>query len=175
MKEAFLITKNHFDIQEVNYVQLKEYTDSIFLEHVNQSGSDLYYFKRSLYELDRLNYNIGIVLDTNNILSEKQLIKNLIWNIRGFKINLGIWIKGPLKESIYNNLKTEFSHNFILGLVEDETTDEYIPRWGDMGDVEEVEPIKLDFIKDDIIKVSLNTDFKTIYEENNLIPIRSTY
>lgn len=174
MKKAFLISKNHFDIQEVNYPQLQEFTNNVFLEHVNQSGSDLYYFKRSLYELDRLNYNIGIVLDTTNILSEDQIINNLIWNIRGFKINLGVWIKGPLKESIYEKLKVEFSYNFILGLISD---DDNItsPRWGIMGDIETLNPIKLDFIKDEIIEVSLNTDYKTIYEENGLSPIRSTY
>ena len=171
---AYLISKIHFDVEEVNYPQLKEYTNNVILEHVNESGSDLFYFKRSLLELNRLNYNIGILLDTNNILSTKQLIKNLVWNMKGFKINLGIWVKGPLKEPIYDTLKKEFRNNFIVGLVSDEDTNG-IPRWGINGDIEECDNISLDFIRHPIRGLSLNTDYKTIYEENNLRPIVSTY
>lgn len=166
--EAYLIKKEHFDVEEVNYPELKKYTNNIILEHINQSGSDLYYFKRSLYELRRLDYNIGILLNTDNILSQKQLIKNLIWNLKGFKINLGIWITGVLKESVYNELKDEFSNNFILGLVSEEYTSNFIPRWGNKGDIEELESIKINFIRKPILKLSLNTDYKTIYEENDL-------
>ena len=160
MEKAFLISKIHFDVEEVNYPQLKEYTNNVILEHVNESGSDLFYFKRSLLELNRLNYNIGILLNTDDILSTDQLIKNLVWNMKGFKINLGIWVKGSLKETVADILRKEFKNNFIVGIVTDEDTDN-IPRWGINGDIEEINNISL--------------DYKTIYEENNLRPIVSTY
>lgn len=174
MEKAFLISKNHFDVEEVNYKQLKKFTNNIILEHINDSGSDLFYFKRSLFELSRLDYNIGILLNTNNILSEKQLIKNLLWNIKGFKINLGIWIKGDFKTSIYDTLRTEFKNNFIVGLVDNNKNTD-IPRWGVDGDIEEINSITLDFIRHPITELYLNTDYKTIYDENKLIPIPSTY
>ena len=174
MEKAYLISKNHFDVQEVNYQQLKDYTNNIILEHVNVSGSEYFYFKRSLFELDRLDFNVGILLDSSNILSEDQIINNLLWNIKGFDIKLGIWIKGPLKESIYDKLHKEFSNNFIVGMVS-ENDKISSPRWGTMGDIEELENISLDFIKDPITEIALNVDYKTIYEKNNLKPIPSTY
>lgn len=174
MEKAFLITKNHFDVEEVNYKQLKDFTNNIILEHINDSGSDLFYFKRSLFELDRLNYNVGILLNTDNILSEEQLIKNLLWNIKGFKINLGIWIKGEFKTSIYDVLRTKFINNFIVGLVNNSDTNN-IPRWGINGDIEEVSTTIIDFIRYPIKELYLNTDYKTIYDENKLKPIPSNY
>ena len=174
MEKGFLITKNHFDIEEVNYPQLKKFTNNVILEHINNSGSELFYFKRSLYELDRLGYNIGILLNTDNILSEEQLLNNLIWNIRGFKINLGIWIKGTCTEDFYNILKNDYQNNFISGIISD---NDYInaPRWGINGDIEEIGSINLDFIRCPIIELSLNTDYRTIYDENKLKPLPSTY
>lgn len=174
MEKALLINKNHFDVREVNFKQLKDYTNNIILEHVNNSGSVYYYFKRSLFTTDLFDYNVGILLNTDNILSEKQLINNLVWNIKGFDIKLGIWIKGSFKESVYNALRDEFKNNFILGLVDDKNTNN-IPRWGIKGDIEENKSINIDFIENPVTELILNTDYKKIYEENKLTPIPSSY
>lgn len=172
MEHAYVITKNHFIPDEVNYPQLKEITDNVILEY--DCTTDLKYFIRSLFEMDRLNFNIGIRLKSSNIASD-YLINEFIKNIRGFKINLGVWIQ----EDNINNIKNIrdkfklYKDNFIIGFISDFQLDCY--RWGEMGDIETYAVERVSFIQNMIRLVVLNTDFKTIYEENKLHPILSNY
>ena len=87
--KAYVIQKKHFKIESVDFVQLKGYTDNVILEY---NYGDTSYFKRSLFELDRLNYNIGILVNDNTEIDMPMLLKDLLENIRGFNINIGVWL-----------------------------------------------------------------------------------
>lgn len=182
-EKAYILKKIHFDIQEVNFEQLKEHTNNIILEY---SFNDPY-FKRALFEMDRLNYNIGILItDVDQTEYTSSMLLDLLYNISGFNINLGVWINYKDNDKTYdvfNTLQTKFSTNFITGLVncpllENKEQNNFViefldyPSWCTKGDIENYSIIMLDFIYYSINVVSLNTDYKTIYKENNLTPIK---
>lgn len=163
---AYLITKKHFEIEEVNFEELKKYTNNIILQY----EKDFTKFKRALFELDRLGFNIGIY--NHNYYSFIHTLKE----IKGFNIKLGIWVEYH-DGLVIKDLSTldEVRKNYIMGLVHNEYNIPEMPKWGIMGDIENSEIIKLDFIKEPIQTLKLNTDFVKIYEENDLKPILSTY
>ena len=99
MERAYLITKDHFKVEEVNFTQLKETIDNIILEY--RFDSNLEYFKRSLFEMDRLGYNIGILVKSSNI-STDSLLSTFISHIKGFEIKLGVWILEDTLANINN-------------------------------------------------------------------------
>lgn len=158
---AYLITKEHFEVEEVNFELLKSHTNNVILEYKHNFTK----FRRALFELDRLGFNIGIY----NIDSTD---KDLILYITGFNIKLGIWFTYrsiPYNQNIFNFNKIYF----IIGIREDFNFYDF-PKWGIMGDIEYSEIIKLDFIREPIQTLKLNTDFVKIYNENDLKPILST-
>lgn len=173
--KAYVIQKHHFDIEEVNFEQLKNCTDNVILEYLY---TDVLYFKRALFELDKLKFNIGILLNDNTSIDSKELLKDLLNSIRGFNINIGVWLNindtDKLCE-IYSILKESLSDNFITGIkgnYNNILNNDY-PVWKDNGDIEDSSYIMLDFIHQSIKTVNLNTDYKYIYKENNLKPIKS--
>lgn len=167
MEKAILVNKTHFRIKEVNYSNLKKYYNNIILEYTDEIDNK--YFRRSLFELSRLDFNIGIILSLSNIE-----LKSFINDIKGFDIKLGIWIYGSNKISYFNQLSKDYHDNFITGVVSNPYISN-IPRWGDKGDIETTKFVYLDFIDGPISELEIHTDYKTIYEENNLKPIPSTY
>ena len=72
---------------------------------------------------------------------------------------------------LYDILNINYSNNFITGIKGD--SDKFIPLWKKKGDIEDYSIILTDFMPKSIKTVKLNTNYKTIYEENNLIPIKS--
>lgn len=169
--KAYVIQKKHFKIEPIDFVQLKGYTDNVILEY---NYDDTSYFKRSLFELDRLNYNIGILVNDNTEIDISILLKDLLENIRGFNINIGVWLNisdTNRLSYVYAILDYSLSDNFITG-IKGSVSDEY-PMWKENGDIEDYTHIMLDFIHQSIKTVKLNTDYKTIYKENNLKPLKS--
>lgn len=172
---AFIIQENHFKTQDVDFEQIRNnYTNNIILEY---DYNNTEHFKRSLFELDRLKFNIGILFihnnDFNNTIIDT-ILTDLLNNIKGFKVNLGIWIQSDDKvilKYIYDILNTNYSNNFITGVKGD--SDKFIPLWKKKGDIEDNSIILTDFMPKSIKTVRINTDYKTIYEENNLSPIKS--
>ena len=144
------------------YIEVIYYFPEDFLKY----DIDYKSFKRALFELDRLDYNIGIYIPNE--------VTNLFNNIKGFKIKLGVW----LNEDKYRHLQNELNSykSFITGIIsEDNFRSLQMPRWGTMGDIENSELIKLDFIREPIQQLIINTDFVKIYDENELKPIPSFY
>lgn len=169
MEKAYVLQNKNFYPQEVDFKKLRSVINNIFLIFEIDNLDNNKYFKRSIFELYRLNFNIGIYLSNynENIVSVKELIKN----IRGFDIKLGVWTNDSV---LYYKL-LEFKNNFIIGIKDEYNQTQIIPRWEDNGDIENISlNTKLDFISDYLYEISLNNDFKTIYEENNLKPIPST-
>lgn len=175
MKKAYLIEKKHFKYEEVNFKNLSSMTNNVILEYVYEKDNK--YFKRSLFELDRLGFNIGILVRISRYEDRDVYLKDLIDKIKGFNIKLGVWIDltypGDYKD-YYESLIKNFNNNFITGIKGEYQDNLIIPKWGYNKDIEEIESIKLDFIKDDITVLRLNTNYKEIYDENNLHPIPST-
>lgn len=179
-EKAYVIKSEHFKIQEMDFEQLKEYTDNVILEY-----SDMDYFKRSLFEMDRLGYNIGILYT----VSQSNDLEKLLNAIRGFNINLGVWVDFKNDEISYNafiTLREKFNKNFITGirlcpllLDKDFSFIENIkdyPKWGPSDskcDIESDTIIMPYFSHFSINTIRLNTNYKKIYEENNLKPIKS--
>ena len=57
MKSAFLLEKKHFEVEEVNFFNLKIYSKNVILEYTDTDND---YFRRSLFEMVRMRFNIGI-------------------------------------------------------------------------------------------------------------------
>lgn len=168
MEIAFIINKKHFAVEEVDFEKLSKYTNNFIIEYDYNDNS---YFRRSLFELDRLGLNIGISIDLPNI--DYNILNDLLNNIKGFNINIGVWYT-PIDE--YNNIYgklNEFVFNFIYGIKSN--TNLPIPVWKENGDIEDGDVIVIDGMKEPINTVYLNTDYKSIYKENNFKPIPSTY
>lgn len=176
METACIITKNHFQFEEVDFKQLSSYCDNFIIEYNYKNNS---YFKRSLFQLDKLEANIGILVNINDYDNIEDIYNDLINNIKGFNINLGVWIdfKARIKDFVlYNDLK-KFNNNFITGfkntkykIIELEG-----PIWKENGDIDTGEYISFDFIRSEIPTAILYSDYKSIYKENNLKPIPSNY
>lgn len=160
---AYLITGKHFEVEEVDFEQLKKYTNNVILQY----EKDFTKFRRALFELDRLGFNIGIY-------SSEYTGLFLLPLIAGFNIKLGIWFKYAVSINI-EELSVFNKIYFITGLVSEIFDIPKYPRWGTHGDIEYYEKIKLDFIREPIKTLKLNTDFVKIYDENNLKPVLSTY
>lgn len=158
---AYLITKEHFEVEEVNFELLKSYTNNVILQY----EKDFTKFRRALFELDRLDFNIGI--HTEDITS-------ILPIIAGIKIKLGVWIDYEYFGSDLKYINEFRNIYFITGIRFNLDLDSQMPRWGTMGDIENSEIIKLDFIRKPILSLKLNTDFVKIYNENNLKPVLST-
>lgn len=150
---VYLINKDHFKIEEIDFEKLKSYTNNVILEY----NQDFTFFKRALFELDRLGFNIGI--KTSSLL--------FFDLIKGFNIKLGIWIEDNESSESFKYLR-KFKDNFIVGYISDEIYRSISPRWGTMGDIENAEIIKLDFIREPIQQLIINTDYVKIYDENHL-------
>ena len=73
--KAYIIQSTHFTTEEMNFEQLKEYTDNVILEYKNDDNK---HFRRSLFELDRLKFNIGILLTDNTDTDIKLILKSLL-------------------------------------------------------------------------------------------------
>lgn len=157
---GYYIQEDHFRIEEVNFEQLKQYTNNVIIEYTPYFKN----FRRALFELDRLGFNIGIYANK---------YKDVFFNSRGFNIKLGIY----LREEDYRYNYTKFQgYKYIIGIVSEDNSIAYnCPRWGHMGDIENLNMIELDFIRGPIQTLKLNTDFIKIYNENNLFPISSTF
>lgn len=171
---AFLIQGNHFDIEEVDFKQIKEnFTNNIILDFNSMTTNQ---FKRSLFECDRLNINIGVLIldDTDS----SGMIK-LLESMRGFDINLGVWIqKNKDTDLYYNILKERYYNNFIIGIrfLNKSDFDNFsliVPSWVSKGDLEDYSFILPDFIHKTIKTIKINTDYAKLYKENNLSPIKS--
>lgn len=159
---AFMITKEIFKPNnEIDLKKIKEYTNNIILVY----EKDFKDFRRVLFLLDSLNYNIGIHINESNID-----VKELLYLIRGFNIKLGIWTSN-IEEY---NLLSIYKENFIVGIIRIER-DSQIPRFGPFGDIEVSKLRKLDFISNPIQELKINTDYSKIYDENKLKPIPSTF
>lgn len=160
---AYLITSKMFKDEEVNFEQLREYTNNVILVYTDEFTK----FNRALHELKRLNFNIGIYIHRTENLNL------FMYYIRGFKINLGIWLdEKPFYE--HKEYLDTFKDNFISGLrTEKDSTNYY---WSPMhGDISHWSFVDLDFVRGEILELALNTDFAKIYEENGLKPIPSTF
>ena len=118
---AYLITNDHFKVEEVDFEKLKSYTNNIILKYDVNSHS----FRRALFELDRLDFNIGIYAD---------ILTGLDHEIKGFKIKLGLWLNEDIFCRMYHELNDK--RNFITGVVTEDDFFTTYPRWGIMGDIE---------------------------------------
>lgn len=177
MDKALLVRKDNFKIQEVDFSKLKEFTNNIILEYTYNSENNKY-FRRSLFELDRLGFNIGILCNNIHYVSLYLYLKDVIDSIKGFKINLGVWVELYDDEDynyLYKPLSEKFNNNFITGII-DSTYSDYkelsVPKWGKNCDIEP-DGLGVQVNNEYINILSLSTDYKTIYDENNLKPIRS--
>ncbi len=171
---AYLITSDHFKIEEVDFEKLKSYTNNIILKY----NVNFHSFRRELFELDRLNLNIGVLIESYDC-SLEELIKDFVNAIKGFNINIGVWIdySGDRELELYNILTEKFSDNFIVGLrYFGNKLSNYSPIWEYNGDIADSN-IKIlnDISKKKYKVVFLINDYKTIYKENNMKPIISTY
>lgn len=163
---AYVLDHIHFIPEEVNFINLKEYSDNVILSYDLDNANNNTHFKRAIAELDRLNFNIGIMI----LLSENNNIDELIQDIKGYKINLGVWTNDM---NIFGNLLS-FKDNFITGIIVDYDGFK-CPRLGHNGDLDFSEFKKFSFIKESVLTIKINNDFKIIYDKNRLIPIPSTY
>lgn len=171
---AYLIQPDHFKIEEVNFKLLHEYTNNIILEYNNTVA--FLYFKRALCELDRLDFNIGILINDTSIekINIEVLLTDLLNKISGINISLGLWIQSYSSEreyKLYNFLNSNFSYNFITGIKNTSKYNNFY--WNTMGDIEDNSIIMLDFIHMPIKTIKLNTNLKTIYIENNMKPLKT--
>lgn len=173
--KAYIIQSTHFTTEEMNFEQLKEYTDNVILEYKNDDNK---HFRRSLFELDRLKFNIGILLTDNTDTDIKLILKSLLESIRGFNINIGVWLNISNMVKLidaYRILETSLSSNFITGIkgnYKNLLNDNY-PVWKENGDIEDFTRIMVHFAHQTITTVKMNTDYKTIYKENKLKPLKS--
>lgn len=160
---AFMISKENFKHDnEIDLKKLKDYTNNIIVVYDNNFKD----FRRLLFLLDSLDFNIGIHINEFNLLN----ITDFIYNIKGFNIKLGVWC--PTIETY--NLLTKYKNNFIIGLI-GISNDSQIPRFGPFGDIEISKLTNFDFISKPIQELKINTDYVKIYNENKLTPILSTY
>lgn len=178
MEKAYHLTRKDLTENiEINFEELSKLTDNFIISyHYN----DTKYFKRTLFELDRLNLNIGvlIVIDSDNY-SIENVLKEFIDSIKGFNINLGVWVdySGEKDLELYNKLNELFSDNFITGLrYFDNKLSNYSPIWEYNGDI--AESGITSFNKTSLKKykmVFLINNYKDIYKENDLKPVPSNY
>lgn len=176
MKQAYLIEKKHFRVEEVNFSKLRCVTNNIILEYVYDEDNK--YFTRSLFELSRLGFNIGILARYSKDKLCRMYLWDLITKLRGFNIKLGVWIDAEDSNDciyLYNELQKKFSNNFIIGIKHDDLTDVSLPRWNHNGDIDISGTTTFDDMRDFVTILNLNTDYKTIYDENELCPISSTF
>ena len=176
MERAYHLTKQDLTENiEINFLELSKISNNFIISyHYN----DTKYFRRALFELDRLNLNIGVLIESYDC-SLEELIKDLINAIKGFNINIGVWIdySGDRELELYNILTEKFSDNFIVGLrYFGNKLSNYSPIWEYNGDISDSN-IKIlnDTSKKKYKVVFLINDYKTIYKENNMKPIISTY
>ena len=170
MDKAYLITKNNFAVEEVNFPLLRTKTNNIILEYIDELNTT--YFKRSLFELYRLGFNVGILLKLSRKNDTKDYLIKFLNQIKGFKINLGVWVHIEKQNDYiyYDILDKYFFNNFITGVRDMYTNNsDMIPRWGANKDIEIINFEEI--LRDKIPVLSLNTDYKTIYDENKLYPI----
>lgn len=172
MNMAYLIQKKHFNIQEVNFSKLKKDTNNIILEYTYLDNK---YFRRSLFELDRLGFNIGIYIP--KMPKGSSIMSDLINNLKGFKINLGIWIDSYNGVNLFNKLDIFNKKYFIIGVIptNDSIDLNRYPVWKNNGDIEDIDTVAID---NELISVlRLNTDYATIYNENKFrnIPSNISY
>ena len=158
---GYMITKeNYNNIKQINFKELRKKTDSIIVVYEYSFKE----FRRVLFLLDSLNFNIGIYIN------EQELdLSKFISNIKGFNIKLGVWINNYMQ----NDLLIEYRmNNFITGIIsEDESCMLY--RFGYHGDIEIIDTYK--FYNNSLWKLKINTDLSKIYDELKLKPIDSTY
>ena len=160
--EAYMISKEVFKPNnEIDLKKLREYTNNIIVVY----KKDFKEFKRLLFLLDSLDYNIGIHINDFDLD-----INDLISKIKGFDIKLCIWV--PKIEQY--NLLSEYKDNFITGIISLDK-DSQLPRFGPSGDVEVSSLYCYDFMSKPVQKLKLNTDYVKIYNENKLKPIPSTF
>lgn len=170
MKKAYhLTTKDLTGDIEVDFNKLSKETSNFIIDY-NVSNNK--YFKRTLFELDRLKLNTGIliVFDDKNEFTNDTILKYLINDIRGFKINLGIWVDYTNIENLeLYNLLENYQEYFITGIRDINnkcTISNSVPLWSNNGDIIE---------QDNTKEITLISDYKTIYEENKMKPIPSNY
>ena len=75
----------------------------------------------------------------------------------------------------YRILENSLSSNFITGIkgnYKNLLNDNY-PVWKENGDIEDFTRIMVHFAHQTITTVKMNTDYKTIYKENKLKPLKS--
>lgn len=160
---AYMVSKEIFKPNnEIDLKKLKEYTNNIIAVY----NSDFKDFRRLLFLLDSLDFNIGIHINELNTID----ITDFIYNIKGFDIKLGVWCSNI---ETYN-LLTIYKDNFIVGLI-GINNDSQIPRFGPFGDIEVSKLNHFDFSSKSIQELKINTDYIKIYNENKLKPIPSTY
>lgn len=175
---AYILNYKHFYPNEIDLNLLKGYTDNAILEY-GYNNSTLY-FKRALFELDRLNFNIGILLKDNSDIEYTSIIKDLLENLKGFNINIGIWLEihNIEKLNIVYKILNKLSDHYIIGIRGDYEQSQLpiinqSPIWTDNGDIEDNYSLLLNFTQHFMYIVKLNTDYITIHKENNLQPIKS--
>lgn len=165
MNIGYLITKDHFKVKEVDFESLVKIqgVHNVFLEYNN----DFKHFKRALYELNRLDINIGIKF----IGTELDLI-HMIYHIKGIDICLGIWFEN---DQLRNYFKNAILERQITGIISDNENVDFVPRWGINGDIENIEMTPIIYTEEPVMLLKLNTGFDVVYKINNLKPIPSTY
>lgn len=173
MEVAYFLEEKHFMVEEVNFKLLKEHTNNVILEYKPNNK----YFKRALFEMDRLGFNIGIYVpySIDYVLNFYVVTQLAISDTRGFNIKLGLWIDDSMEYNtmrIANILKSTYSNNFIVGI---RNSNVYNYTWSYYGDIQDNNDITLDFIREPIRTLKLYTDFVRIYDENNLKPVPSNY
>ena len=162
MTTGYLLENKHYE-QDIDFKLLKDHTDNIILEY-DKNNTDT--FRRFLFGLDQYEFNIGV-------LSNPEDIQSLLKAIAGFKINLGVWISSDFSKDIIDSLDP-YRDNFIFGFETDEELTSY-PYWGPHGDIESKTVTMLPELHKTVIGIDINSDYKTIYEENNLKPIKSNF
>lgn len=178
MERAYYLTKQDLtDNLEINFLELSKNTNNFIISyHYN----DITYFRRALFELDRINSNIGILIELDSNCKDIDAIeKDFINSIKGFNINLGVWIdyKDDLSLALYNKLNDTYDNNFVTGMrYFGNKLSNYSPIWEYNGDISEsnISTISSES-KKKYKQVFLINDYKTIYNENNLKPIPSNY
>lgn len=176
MEQAFNILKSDFLNGDVDFKSLSKFNNNFIIDY---HYGDTSYFKRALFELDKLNLNIGVHIKLDPDFPLDLLLENFINNIKGFKINLGVWIDfiddSKIPE-LFNKL-SEYKKYFIIGckMFYNDMKPENGPIWYINGDIESLGVIYYSEYHKFYSMVNLNTDYKTIYNENNLVKIPSTY
>jgi len=174
MNIAYLLNIKHFKDQDISFVKLQKTQEvkNIILDY--RPGYT--HVPAALFELKRLGINVGLRVLSDDYSEDPSegpgmFLYNVLELVKGFDIKLGIWTNSAVLQTALS----KFKDNFISGIISNDDILDFVPRWGEMGDIEDIGLSPIISIKGDVMFLRLNTNFIDIYDKNNLQPLPSNY